>query len=128
MVTLTELERRIRKELIGIAKVKDGEGSLIEYKILADKFEVPYPNDNQYIRNLFHDMLGNISRYEHNKGRPLLSVVVVKKGSYFPGDGFYTLAKDELKKQKPWEDNDSFAINERKALFERWKNLDDPDK
>jgi len=125
MVTLTELERRIRKELINFVKIGDFDRSFVRYKPLANKFGVSYEND--YERNLFHDMLGNISRYEHSKGRPLLSVVVVT-GDYIPGGGFFTLAKDELKKQRPDENNDNFAQRERQELFDYWKNHEDPDR
>lgn len=125
MVTLTELERRIRKELINFVKIGDFDRSFVRYKPLADKFGVPYGN-NDYERNLFHDMLGNISRYEHSNGRPLLSVVVVT-GDYIPGRGFFTLAKDELEKQRPDEDNDNFAQRERQELFDFWNHNDDPD-
>ena len=125
MVTLTELERQIRKELINFVKIGDFDRSFVRYKLLADKFHIPFNNEHE--RNLFFDMLGNISRYEHSNNRPLLSVVVVT-GDYIPGGGFFTLAKNELKKQRFDEDNDNFAQRERQELFEFWKNHDDMDR
>lgn len=124
MTTLTPVEERIRQELIDFVKIGDNDKSFVRYKPLAGKSGVPYENEHE--RNLFHDMLGNISSYEFEHNRPLLSVIVVND-QYTPGKGFFRLAKSELKKQRPSEDNDEFAVKERKALFEFWKNHEDPD-
>jgi hypothetical protein len=126
MTTLTPVEERIRRELIDFMKIGDNDKSFVRYKPLAGKFHIPFGNEHE--RNLFFDMLGNISRYEfeHNR-RPLLSVVVVND-QLIPGKGFFTLAKSELKKQRPDEDNDQFAIRERRELFEFWQHHDDPDR
>jgi hypothetical protein len=125
MTTLTPIEERIRQDLIAFVKIGDNDNSFVRYKPLADKFDVPYENDHE--RNLFHAMLGNISRYEFEHNRPLLSVVVVTE-DLTPGKGFFTMAKKELHKQGLTEDNDTFAIKERKALFEFWKHNDNPDR
>ena len=57
----------------------------------------------------------------------MLSIVVVTD-ELTPGKGFFTLAKNELKKQRFDEDNDNFAQRERQELFEFWKNHDDMDR
>lgn len=123
MITLTNLEKDIRRELIDFVKIGDNDNSFVRYKPLAEKFHIPFGNEHE--RNLLYEMIGNISKYEHSNGRPLLSVVVVTE-DYIPGRGFFTLAK-ELGKQESNEDNDSFALKEREELFEFWKNNDDPD-
>jgi hypothetical protein len=119
MITLTPIEERIRQELISFVKIGDSRKSFVRYKPLAEKVNIPF--GNEYERSLLYGMLGNISRYEFEHGRPLMSVIVVND-EYAPGKGFFTLAKSELKKQKPDEDNDKFALTERKALFDYWKS------
>jgi hypothetical protein len=121
---LTELERQIRKEIISIIKSGDEQTTNIRYKALADKFQLPYEYTNE--RNDFHKLLDDINRYEVEQKRPLLSVVVVN-ATGMPGRGFFRLAR-ELGKQKPDIDNDTFAVRERKELFDYWKNNNDPDR
>lgn len=124
MTTLTLVEEQIRQELIDFVKIGDNNNSFARYKPLAGKVGVPY--GNEYERDLFHAMLGNVSQYEFENGRPMLSVVVVTE-DLIPGRGFFKLAR-ELGKQKPDIDDDTFAVRERKDLFEYWKNNEDPDR
>lgn len=124
MTTLTPVEERIRRELIDFVKIGDSNASFVRYQPLADKFGVPYGNIGE--RERLHTMLGHISEYEFQNGRPLLSVIVVT-GDLTPGQGFFKLART-LGKQRPDEDNDSFHIQERRVLFNYWKNQDDPDR
>jgi hypothetical protein len=125
MTTLTPVEERIRRDLIDFVKIGDNDNSFVRYKPLAEKFHIPFGNEHE--RNLLYEMLGNISSYEFEHKRPLLSVIVVND-EYIPGSGFFKLAKSELKKQKFDEDDDRFAIRERRELFEFWKNNNDPDR
>jgi hypothetical protein len=125
MTTLTAIEQQIRQELINFVKIGDNSKSFVRYKPLAEKLHILFGNEHE--RNLFYEMLGHISKYEFENTRPLLSVVVVND-EYAPGKGFFTLARSELKKQKHDEDNDKFALNERKAVFDYWKKNNDSDK
>lgn len=124
MTTLTPVEEQIRRELIGFVKIGDKNASFVRYKALADKLYIPYGNIGE--RERLHSMLGHISEYEFQNGRPLLSVIVVT-GDLTPGQGFFKLART-LGKQRPDEDNDNFHFRERKALFDFWKTNDDPDR
>ena len=125
----TEMECKIRKELIKVAKDR----KFIKYGELADRVNYLYECHFGADEKEFHDMLGNISKYEYqsNPPRPLLSVIVVTKnpvtGNLLPGHGFFTLAR-ELGKQNPDVDDDTFAMQEMKELFEYWQNNDDPDR
>ncbi|MDD5050963.1 MAG: hypothetical protein PHV93_04495 [Candidatus Pacebacteria bacterium] len=123
---MTELERKIRKELIRIVKIGDENKIFIRYTPLADKFEISYPQDNEYERGLFHDMLCHISEYEGAQGRPMLSAIVVNE-EHKPGPGFFSLAK-ELHRKRFDEDPDAFYLREIRALLDYWKNHDDPDR
>lgn len=44
-------------------------------------------------RNKIGEILGEISIYEHDHGRPMLSAIVVLAGIGCPGEGFYNLAR-----------------------------------
>jgi hypothetical protein len=39
-------------------------------------------------------LLGHISAYEHENGRPLLSALVVQSGTYQPGNGFAGIGRE----------------------------------
>ena len=123
MISLTDLERQVRKWIIEQVKSGDYEQTIIRYSTLAREFQLPL--ETSHDRNNLFKILDDINRFEHEdkKERPLLSVVVVTEEG-LPGPGFYKLAK-VLGKQKSWEDNDSFAIKARKELFEYWKHHED---
>jgi hypothetical protein len=124
MTTLKPIEKQIRQELIDFVKIGDNDNSFVRYKALADKFGILYRNIGE--RETLHAMLGHISEYEFQNGRPFLSVIVVT-GDLTPGQGFFTMART-LGKQRPDEDNDSFHIRERQAVFDYWKTHNDLDR
>jgi len=65
------------------------------------------------------NLLGDISRHEHAKERPLLSVVVVRGKEQVPGEGFFDLAR-EL--GKSFNDKFDFFVQESRECFEYWRN------
>lgn len=95
-------------------------GELITYGEIAPmaKLNMENPDD----RNKMAQILGDISTHEHEQGRPMLSAVVVLAEIGYPGDGFYTLAR-ELglhHGKKEFEDLD-FFVQEVKRVFACWK-------
>ena len=74
--------------------------------------------DSPADRNRIGHLLGEISRFEHGEGRPMLSSIVWYKDMSSPGPGLYKLAvelgvtggADEL----------TFAIRQVKATHEFW--------
>ncbi|MBK9751374.1 MAG: hypothetical protein IPO91_32030 [Chloroflexi bacterium] len=66
-------------------------------------------------------LLGEISRREHESGRPLLSVVAVNKDTQFPSQGFFDLAQEVGKYEghSPTEAL-TFYATELKAAFDYW--------
>ena len=69
-----------------------------------------------------HDMnqaLEEISGYEHDKGRPMLTAVVVHKGDSMPGKGFFALAR-RLGKLEPGQNRDDFYLGELARLRKYW--------
>ena len=69
------------------------------------------------------ESLDEISTFEHENGRPLLSVAVVRKpgeeGSMRPGGGFFKMARRNGV-QKPDEDDDAFFSAELRRCHEYW--------
>ncbi len=49
--------------------------------------------DNPAHRDQMRQLLGKISTYEHQHGRPLLTAIVVYKQENHPGPGFFDLAR-----------------------------------
>ena len=86
---LTPEQNRVRDLLIAKASKK-----LVYYysDLVRDAglhLDMNIPADRGKIGNI----LGAISTYEHNQGRPMLSSVVVSK-SFEQGDGFFKLAEE----------------------------------
>ena len=63
-------------------------------------------------------LLEAVSRLEHEHGRPMLSVLVVRQQDDRPGDGFYGLARS-----LGWrvDDEEQFFANEHRRVTEYWK-------
>ncbi len=91
MISLTDEEKRTRQVLIDYASRREG----IRYENLIEKAQLNLSMKNPHHRGLLGKILGNISQYEFEHGRPLLSSVAIlqdmkKKHS----DGFFKLAAD----------------------------------
>ena len=67
------------------------------------------------------EALDEISTYEHEQGRPLLSALVVHQDDLQPGGGFFKMAK-RVGKQSPSEDNDAFYFAELRNLRHYWQD------
>ncbi len=63
-------------------------------------------------------LLEAVSRSEHELGRPMLSILVVRQQDERPGEGFYGLARD-----LGWrvDDEEQFFANEHRRVTEYWK-------
>ena len=118
---LIPIEQSIRRELIRQVQEGNFDNTFVYYGILARQFNQPYVNGNIADRNRFHTILGHISEYEVEHERPMLSVIVVAQETRMPGHGFFTLAR-KLRRQRPDEDEDAFALRERRAVFEFWEH------
>lgn len=78
----------IRTALINAARRRD----LVYYGDIAPLAGLDMGRDDHRVE--IGRLLGEISEYEHARGNPLLSAVVVRKDDpTSPGDGFFTLAK-----------------------------------
>jgi hypothetical protein len=87
------LNKEVRKYLIeNVARFK---GATIGYQMLCDQCQLGLKmQEREFDRAEIGRILGEISTFEHENGRPLLSVLVVHKASGYEGDGFYKLCED----------------------------------
>ena len=74
--------------------------------------------DLQSDRNEIGAILDDINRHEHEMARPMVSAVVVHKGSLKPGKGFFTLTR-ELGLFSG-SDEDKFYIQELRKVYDYW--------
>jgi len=114
------MEREIREKLIELARNKTpwSYSQLNEQLLLGLNFK------NDYDRKLIGEFLGDISMHEYQKGRPLLSSLIIHKSSdKEQGDGFYKLCSEIY--EKDWEvlkaDKD-FELERMKECYSFWKD------
>ena len=122
-IILNTLQRDIRQKLIKRAS----EGGFYTYKELDKDLGCPYDGlkNSSLTRQIVAD-LGDVSRYEMENGRPLLSAIVVRKGMFEPGTGFYKMA-NEIGKLINDADRVKFAKNEQRKVHDYWKKyIDEP--
>jgi hypothetical protein len=78
-------------EITGILRDRARSGQTISYSELVAKITTVRLEPDALA---LHALLGDISEHENNRGRGMLSVLVVHKdGDMLPGGGFFTLAK-----------------------------------
>ena len=105
----------IYDELRRVAK----DGSITRYSDIAPlaHLDMDSPED----RNCIADILDDISRSEHDAGRPLLSAVVIRKDTNIPGQGFFNLAKSL---RLPGADDDVlFWVKEVQRVHDHWRQV-----
>lgn len=70
-------------------------------------------------RTVIGPLLDEINRHEHLEGRPMISVVVVHKGTTDPGPAFLMCAED-LGLFKAGDDKKVFVETERARVVKTW--------
>lgn len=87
------MDTTVRKKLIEIAR-KKGEQT-ITYQDLSDECGLGLVmRDSEFARAEIGRILGKISEFEHKHDRPLLSSLVLSKGSAYEGHGFFKLCEE----------------------------------
>jgi len=112
------MDDRIRKKLIECARQK----APISYSELNDQLELGFDFSLGHHRDEIGQILGEISEHEFDKGRPLLSALVIHKGpDKEQGDGFYKLC--EYLYDIPWQElkaDRNFELDKMKDCYKFW--------
>lgn len=101
----------IRLLLVDVAKNEE----LISYTDLVAKIKTARLDPHSYA---LANLLGDVSTAEFKANRPLLSSLVVYKGTSEPGPGFFSIAKELGISIK---DEIEFHLNEVKKCFKYWR-------
>ena len=113
------MNNTVRNKLIEVSKNK----SIIGYQELCDACNLNLNmRENPSDRTEIGRILGEISIYEFENNRPLLSAVVLSKSGE-EGDGFYKLCQDLgfTKNWKKLKDDGIFSVLEIKKCHDYWK-------
>lgn len=84
------MNERVRTYLIDLARQRTNQ--TINYQRLSDNCNLGLDMSNIADRNTMATILDEISTFEHNNDRPLLSALVVRLDDEREGDGFYKMA------------------------------------
>ncbi|WP_295221319.1 hypothetical protein [uncultured Chryseobacterium sp.] len=95
----------------------------ITYQKLSDACNLKLNmQENPYDRIIIGSILGEISEYEHDNKRPLLSALVIRLSDGEEGEGFYKLAErlgyGKVKKLK----NDLFEYKQINLSIDYWND------
>lgn len=81
----------VRHYLIDLARQRTSQ--TVTYQRLSDACSLRLSMNNIEDRNALADILREVSTFEFNNNRPLLSSLVVRAGDNYEGDGFFKLAE-----------------------------------
>lgn len=107
------MHREIYEELQRVAREQD----VTTYEPIAQLADLDMRRQED--RNEIGRLLGEISTYEHEQGRPLLSAVVHLQEQNRPGVGFFTLAR-QLGLLQADGDEDAFWNDEVRRVWQAW--------
>jgi len=111
----------VRNKLIDLAHAE----KTITYQELSDQSKLGLVmRDSEYARAEIGRILGEISTFEHNNKRPLLSSLVISKGDNYQGDGFYKLCEElGFGSWKKLKANIEFEIGQMNDCYSFWKDI-----
>lgn len=115
------MNKIVRNYLINLARKKTDQ--VVTYQKLCDDCNLKLDMGNPNHRTIIGDILGEISTFEHQNKRPLISALVLRKGDDYEGDGFYKLSErlgfgnwKKLKKEG------IFEIEQINKSIEKWSD------
>lgn len=114
--------KEIRAQLIELARSKRP----WSYSQLNSQLQLGLNFNSAYDRDLIGEWLGEVSLHEFQKGRPLLSALIIHKSQdREQGDGFYKLCGELYNKDwKKLKEDKDFELNEMKECYSYWKDSD----
>ena len=86
------MNKEVRTFLIDLARNRTNQ--TITYQKLSDKLNLDLDMQEPHHRKMIGEILGEISEFEFENGRPLLSSLVIRLGDLDSGNGFFKLAED----------------------------------
>ena len=104
------MNEELRQILIEVARKR----RFMFYGELAPSLNLDMNLDNNRVE--IGRILGEISTYEHQQGRPLLTAIVVHKRDNRPGVGFFNLAR-ELGLYCPGDNQEAFWTKEVNRVY-----------
>lgn len=115
MVSADDLHKSVYQELLRVARNQN----VTFYSDIAPLagLDMSLPPD----RTAIGELLGTISRYEHQEGRPMLSAVVVDRQEHRPGPGFFSLAEELGLFEPASDDREAFFVAELGRVHSRWR-------
>jgi len=100
------MEIAIRQQLIILARKRE----TWSYSTLNDQMNLKFDFKKPADRKKIGDLIGEVSLIEFEKGRPLLSALILHQDGKEQGDGFYKLCESKfgihwetLKNDRAWE-------------------------
>ena len=108
----------IRELRIRLAKAAGNKDEFVHYDEVADILGIS--RDRLDHSHKMNHALEEISTYEHDNRRPMLTAVVVRKNELTPGKGFFDLAS-RIGKLRPGQDRDEFYFRELANVRKYWK-------
>lgn len=112
-VTESMLHKLIYEELKRLARHQQ----MTNYSAIAPLAGLDMENPGH--RDEMRELLGKISTYEHQQGRPMLTAIVVHKHDNIPGHGFFELAR-HLGLLSAGEDELAFFCREVAQVHSSW--------
>lgn len=112
------MNEKVYRKLQSVAKA----GTMITYSELNTCCKLNLDFNNIKDRNIISKILGEISQHEVKEGRPMLSAVVILKGTVppFPAHGFFNYAS-ELGVRNPGEADLNLWYRQLKKSWDFWK-------
>lgn len=116
------MHKEIRHKLIELARSK----TPWSYSQLNEQLLLNLNFKNPHDREVIGELLGDISMHEYDRGRPLLSSLIIHKSNdYEQGNGFYKLCSEIYGKH--WEElkaDKDFELERMKECYSFWKDND----
>lgn len=91
VIQLNPTEKKVRKALIKFAAAK----RTVAYQALSNIADLGLEMQYDIHVDMMSTMLSNISSFELQEGRPLLSAVVINSNKEHQGDGFFKLCAEK---------------------------------
>lgn len=112
IIQLTPTEKKVRKALIKFAAAK----RTVAYQALSNIADLGLEMQYDIHVEMMSTMLSNVSCFELQEGRPLLSAVVINSNKEHQGNGFFKLCAEKETELKELLNCESLSPNIKQKL------------